>query len=402
MNRICVVSRDQPSLYGYLRLVFEKELLGPGRFDLIVDRRRANAGPGAGEDAPATERRHHDVEPELAARGYAIVDLDRAPESARVLPTLTSKRAPAGPGVVARLYRWRWRAAAAALGSLGVGAVLVALSAAGGPGHVVAIARAWIAGVASPWWHAGAGRSSLPAEPGPPAASAASPESSLHELAGDNTWPTASPPATPPESPALAPTGQTPAAAEPRAAAPSSRETAMPATTTEPRAATPPREPAPRDAAAASPSHAADASRVTSTAEDRRRRDREAAQQARATASMAPKTSAPGATGSGAPRPSAPAGPPQVDVEIQPEGAAGDRRLVYTARLRDTTGQPMPDADVSLYAWMPDGSDVRTPLSPTGAPGTYRGILAVGAATPANPRLRINLAGRLFDVPISR
>jgi hypothetical protein len=102
-------------------------------------------------------------------------------------------------------------------------------------------------------------------------------------------------------------------------------------------------------------------------------------------------------------RTAVPAGPPQIDVDVQSEGSAAERRLIYTARVRESSsGQPMPNADVSLYAWMPDGSDLRAQLSPTGTPGTYRGSVTVGPLTPGNPRIRINHSGRLFDVPVAR
>jgi hypothetical protein len=93
---------------------------------------------------------------------------------------------------------------------------------------------------------------------------------------------------------------------------------------------------------------------------------------------------------------------PTVVLETDPQGKGDQRSITYTASVLDASGQPLTDADVSLLAWMPDGSDLKAPLDSTDIPGTYRGNVEVGVFTPGNLRVRITHGEKSFDIAPQR
>jgi hypothetical protein len=88
-------------------------------------------------------------------------------------------------------------------------------------------------------------------------------------------------------------------------------------------------------------------------------------------------------------------------LETDPQGKGDQRSITYTASVLDASGQPLTNAEVSLLAWMPDGSDLQAPLGST-TPGTYRGSVEVGRFTPGNLRVRIAHGEKSFDIAPQR
>jgi hypothetical protein len=89
---------------------------------------------------------------------------------------------------------------------------------------------------------------------------------------------------------------------------------------------------------------------------------------------------------------------PTVVLKTDPQGKGNQRSITYTATVLDASGQPLTNAEVSLLAWMTDGSDLKVPLGSTETPGTYRGSVAVGVFTPGNLRVRIVRGEKRFDI----
>ncbi len=77
MGRLCVVSRDAPTLPGYLMVVLDKEIKGPEGLDLIFDRRHPAAGQN-GHGGRAERRQAPGIDEALRTRGYVIVGEDDA------------------------------------------------------------------------------------------------------------------------------------------------------------------------------------------------------------------------------------------------------------------------------------------------------------------------------------
>ena len=89
---------------------------------------------------------------------------------------------------------------------------------------------------------------------------------------------------------------------------------------------------------------------------------------------------------------------PTVVLDIDSQGKGKQRSITYTASVLDASGRPLTDAEVSLLAWMPDGSDLIAPLGSTDTPGTYRGTVEVGVFTPGNLRIRIGHGAKHVDI----
>ncbi len=114
-----------------------------------------------------------------------------------------------------------------------------------------------------------------------------------------------------------------------------------------------------------------------------------------------PASEEPTAPGEAAATAAAP-GAPRVVLETDPQGKGNERRITYTARVWDASGDPLPNAEVSLHAWMPDGSDMEARLSSTSTPGTYQGTVEVGVRTPGNLRVGIAHGGKTFEIAPQR
>jgi hypothetical protein len=89
-------------------------------------------------------------------------------------------------------------------------------------------------------------------------------------------------------------------------------------------------------------------------------------------------------------------------ARTDPQGKGDERSITYTARVWNASGDPLANAEVSLYAWMPDGSDLKARLSSTSTPGTYRGTVEVGVRTPGNLRVGVAHGGKTFEIAPQR
>lgn len=95
-------------------------------------------------------------------------------------------------------------------------------------------------------------------------------------------------------------------------------------------------------------------------------------------------------------------GAPRVVLETDPQGKGDERSITYTARVWNASGDPLANAEVSLHAWMPDGSDLEARLSSTSTPGTYRGTVEVGVRTPGHLRVGVAHGGKTFEIAPQR
>jgi hypothetical protein len=93
---------------------------------------------------------------------------------------------------------------------------------------------------------------------------------------------------------------------------------------------------------------------------------------------------------------------PTVVLETDSQGTGDQRSITYTASVVDASGQPLTNAEVSLLAWMPDGSDLNAPLGSTSTPGTYQGSVEVGRFTPGNLRVRVAHGDKSSDIAPQR
>jgi YtkA-like len=355
MTRLCIVARGSPTLYGYLMVALERELEGPNRMEIIFDRRRPAAPPG-GAPLGMERRTHLAVEQALQTQGYVILDENgnvAAPEKLRASrEAVLLWKSAAGWADERMRSAWQARPATATVvklagvvGALAVSAVLVAEQFPTRADRQVVLRRAESRMASAPAQTAMV--ASPPAVAAPPAPVVAPPEPKTGPgvLVASTPAPAVveSEPADRPPAPALPPMRRTPAAAPPN-------PTPQPSTRSRTEASRP---------AVAS---------VTTPA-----------------------------------RESAPASEePTVVLETDPQGKGNERRITYTASVLDPSGDPLTNADVSLLGWMPDGSDLKTPLGPTSTPGTYQGSVEVGVSTPGNLRVRIAHGGKSFDIAPQR
>jgi hypothetical protein len=355
MTRLCIVARGELMLYGYLLVALEPEFEGPDRMEIVFDRRRPAPAPG-GAPLDVERRTHPTVEEALRTQGYVI--LDENGERGHVGETSDLARGPRAAEVrdcwVGQRARSAWQARpatgtvlkfAGVLGALAISAVLVAA-------QFSTHADPW---VADRWVLVPRGAESRMASAPAEIAIAASPPT------------VASPPALaggPPQAGSVALVPSTLAAGV-VASAPVDRPPApgQPLTSRPPGAA--PRKPTPHLSA---PSRAA------------------ALRPAAAPVATPARGSAPTSA------------EPTVLLATDPQGKGDQRSITYTASVLDASGQPLTNAEVSLLAWMPDGTDLRASLGSTDTPGTYRVSVEVGVATPGNLRVRIAHGERSFDI----
>jgi hypothetical protein len=372
MTRLCIVGRDELMLYGYLLVALERQLEGPDRMEVIFDRRWPAPSPG---DAPLdVERRTHpEVEEVLRTQGYVILDENRNVAAPEKLPAsrkavLLWKSAAEWAGARAR-SAWQARPAtgtvakfAGVLGALAISAVLLWKSAAEWAG---ARARsAWQARPATGTVVKFAGVLGLLVISAVLVAVQFSTRAVRWVvLRGAES------------GMASAPT-QTAMASPPTDASPSALVVGPHQAGSTPLVASPPAPEVP-----ASPL----ADRPPAPSQPFMRR----------TPVPAPVTTPA--------RASAPtSAEPTVVLETDPQGKGNQRSITYTARVLDASGQPLTNAEVSLLAWMTDGSDLKVPLRSTETPGTYRGSAAVGVFTPGNLRVRIAHGEKSFYIAPQR
>lgn len=71
---ICVVSRDDPMLAGYLMVALAPDAYQGDGMEVVLDRRRESGAPGSVRPPTSLERRHrHDVEATLRTRPYVFL-----------------------------------------------------------------------------------------------------------------------------------------------------------------------------------------------------------------------------------------------------------------------------------------------------------------------------------------
>lgn len=371
MTRLCIVAQNAPMLYGFLAVAFERELEGPERIEIVMDRRRSEP---AAVSFGVERRLRPPVLDVLRTQGFVILDGDGNPLAPPGQPT----RAEASPSrllATGWLRPWRrWlpsqrpalspRARLAAAG----GGLVVAVVALGGLGALLT-------------------RGTDP-EPGPATmtASAPAPVPRQGQPAPAVMPSTPASAAGPPESVAV--TAPEPVAATP-APAMTSTPGAPPSPThvphaSAPAAATPDVTPPP--AARSSKLEAAPPEPTSRRTAELRRIDG-AAPEASAEATRPATDEAPKA-----------AGPQLVELSSAAEGRASERSITYTARLSDAKGRPLVNAAVSVHGWMPDGSDLNVGLASTSTPGTYVASVTVGPRTPSNLRVRVTHGGKRFEV----
>jgi hypothetical protein len=351
MARLCIVAHGALMLYGYLIVALERELEGPDRMEIIFDRRRP-APPVGGAPLGVERRTHSAVEEALQTQGYVILDENGNLAAPEKLPAsreavLLWKSAAEWAGERAR-SAWQARSAtgtvvklAGVLGALAVSAVLVA------PQFPTRADRGAVL----------RGAESRMASARTQTATAASP-------------PTVT------ASPALV---VAPLGLEAGSVAPF-HSTPAPTVGARALADWPPAPPGPvmrRTPAAVLPNPTP------------RRSTRSRAETSRpAVASITPPV-----------RESAPtSAEPTVVLETHPQGKGNQRSISYTASVLDASGHPLTNAEVSLLAWMPDGSDLTAPLGSTSTPGTYQGSVEVGVFTPGNLRVRVEHGDKSFDI----
>jgi len=338
-------------LYGYLRVALERELEGPDRMEIVLDRRRPASTAGGAPLGVERRRTHPAVEEALQTQGYVILEENGNVAAPEKLPAsreavLLWKSAAGWAGERAR-SAWQARPAtgtvvklAGVLGALAVSAVLVAAQFSTRADRRVVLA-------------------SPPTVAAPPAPVVAppEPEAGFVSLAASTRAPAvvARAPADRPPAPAEPLRRRTPAAAPPN--------------------------PTPQPSAPSRP---------------------EASRPAVASVTTPARESAPASEEPTAPATAAAPGPPRVVLETDPQGKGSERSITYTARVLDASGLPLTNAEVSLHGWMPDGSDLEARLGSTSTPGTYRGSVEVGVRTPGNLRVRVAHGGELFDIAPQR
>ena len=414
MSRLCIVSRESPTLVGYLMVLLEKEFPGGDGIELVIDRRQSDSR-GAAPSAPDhVERRHSSdvIADALRTQGYAVVGPDgvelQRPQSqalgARRLPSLAS---------FAHAHTFR---PSVSFGRVARLAAVVALCIAAGAGAVgllrmtpetredlVSRMTAWLPELPElPTWpwvgDETSARPEIAARPGTMTDAATPPVADTRRAPmASAPAPTVPPPAPQPAPPAAAASRPEPAPALPPAsAARRDASSTLPTASASRRDAgttLPPTAGSRREAPAPVPTNAN--ARRDASADARRsggdsKKNGAAKREVAASAPAAPTRTAKAA------------GPPRVELDARPEGAEADRVIVYTVRLSDANGRPLNDAAVSLHGWLPNGSDLTTSLHSTSTPGTYRASVLVGQRTPTNLRVRVSHEGMRFEVPSGR
>lgn len=404
-RHLCIVARDNSPLYGFLTIAFSERPAGTDMLDVVLDRRRAEAGrerdrqalssASAPPSAYTDRRRHAGVAEALQTRGYAIVAgpgaKPRASDEAFIERAVGILADVERRGPLALRFHQQRRAVGRAIVGASIGAVIVfaiiwvltTLPTVGGLARITDDLSRWTdAGVSrlGESWTA-LRRVFVPTpivresdgararSPEPAIAPAPAPATSMVEP------PRASPPApTEPEraAPALPPAPLRPALESPRAVE-------RPPVSARPAPRTPAAEtarPAPRaPSAPEAPSRDGRSREVTS----------------REPALL--ESSELGDTRSSL---TAFSGLPRVELSRQPSGAG----TVYTVRLADRGGRPVPGAEVWMRGQTGDGEGRETRLDAVDPPGTYRSSpLPPGTLSP-QLTVRVYFSNMRVEVPV--
>jgi len=375
-RRLCIVARYEPSLYGYLMVAL------PDPVEVILDRRgnppEARLGP---DGSPQPERRRpRGVEAALRSEGYVILGPDGMPEPKAEAVTPVRPRVRMLRAAEKRPAVHLGRLAAVALTTVGAGTAALAA----GLFLLITVPAALprvVARVAS-WVDAGARVAGLARPPDIVTVTERAPALSLAPPSATPDPPRTAPePASAPPVAVVWPAGVAPAARTPAPppSAPARREPPEPAAASAPSSSAPTRP---------APSRREPPDRETRTAERPRETPRAGPEASPASPAVHRTWTAPRIPGL-----------PLVEMASEETGPARTRNVTYTAQLHDSAGRPLLAADVSLHAVMPDGVAVQARLTPTSAPGTYRGVVA-GRWPADNLRVRALVDGRRFEIPL--
>jgi hypothetical protein len=351
-------------VHGYLFVALARELEDPDSIDIFVDRRRGPTAPG-GSPLGVERRTHSAVDEALKTNGFVI--LDENGNVATLQTPLASDEAvrlwKSAAGWAAERSRSLWQASRANRTVVNLAGVLAALAISAGLVTTQYSIRAERT-VVLPGEESRVASAPAPTErPPAPVVALPEPEPETNSAALVVSTPT-------PARVASAPADLAPASAEPL---------------TRRAPATPPLNPTPQPSA-------------TSRAQAPRPAVVSVPTRPRGSAPAREESTAPGEAAATAATP----GAPRVVLETDTRGKGNERSITYTARVSDASGDPLANAEVSLYAWMPDGSDMEARLSSTSTPGTYQGTVEVGVRTPGNLRVGVAHGGKTFEIAPQR
>ena len=372
-QHLCIVSRDNPLLLGYLNIALGYLTRTGDELEIVIDR-RPDPGfePAAGTVVGIEQRHLHGVDSLLRSRGYAIVSRDEGKNwrlTDTTIPitgdddfTFTAPSKAARVGALGEPLRRGLGRAAGAFGgasrrglSLAAGVAFIVI---GGASVVIksdALARvAGVAGDAVAWLR------STPA-PEPPVAAAPPP-------------PTVAAPARPAPAP-VTPSELT-----------RSAKVAPPAAPTDGRVA-----PAPEPSAvgparlaklAAPPAHTDPAPPQAAVKADPRLEPRREATAAAATEAPAEF--------SGVPR-----------LEMRRVRDASGHTSAIAVRVTDAGGRPLPSADVRILRRINGGRIQETRLTPDARDGSFRGAFPPPSAESDGLSMRVTVGRVSHEVPIA-
>jgi hypothetical protein len=87
-----------------------------------------------------------------------------------------------------------------------------------------------------------------------------------------------------------------------------------------------------------------------------------------------------------------------MERRAAPEGGGE----TYALRLRDTAGQRLADAEVSLFIRMADGALLDLPVGAGPEPGTYQVTVPPLRSAPVDVRVRIATSDARVEIPLPR
>ena len=357
-RHLCIVARENSPLYGYLTIAFRERPPGAASLDIILDRRQVDGSDGAAVGGGPDRRRHSSVDEAVRTRGYAIFTgpgggapsrTDEAfIERAIGLLADVERRGPR-----ALRFNARRRALTTALrrGGLIVLALIVLVALVlrlGGIGRITDEAAAWTDATVQRLedaWVSLRGESARPA----PARE------------GDAGGPAVASSPAPPPAPAERPAPPPPAvsAPSPPAPAPPARTPAEPARP-QPRAVPEPARGRPAPETPAPP---------------------------RETVASAESRALPAFSGA----------LPRVEIARQPsESGSG---VVYSVRLTDPAGQPLPGAQLWLRGFTADGQTRETRLDEA-RPGVYASGVLPPDLMPPSLSVRVYFSNMRVEIPV--
>ena len=400
-RHLCIVARDNSPLYGFLTIAFGERPAGTDVLDVVLDRRRVEANHYS--PSPHTDRRRPGTVAEaLRARGYAIVAgpgaLPRVSDEAFIERAVGILADVERRGPLALRFHQRRRAVVRPLVSAAIGAVIVFALA-----WVLLVTLPTIGGLAriaddlGRWTDASVSRlneawTALRGMTGPlpparePVGERARPPEPATAVAESSALPSPPLPAPPLPSPTLAAPAETeravpalPPARPRRAPVPESRAASKPSRAVErpPAPVVSARPPAPRETPAREAQPRDGLPRETSLREPAPLESSERVDTRSLTAF------------SGLPR-----------VEFSRQSSGSGRGIVYTVRLADPGGRPVPGAEVWMRGQSGDGQTRETRLDAVDPPGTYRSGPLPPGTLPPQLSVRVYFSNMRVEVPV--